>query len=47
MNRKVAEYENKIMILTQELERVNINLKNQVEKSNQFENALRNSSTEN
>jgi uncharacterized small protein (DUF1192 family) len=47
MNRKVAEYENKIMILTQELERVNINLKNQVEKSNQIENALRNSSTEN
>ena len=47
MNRKVAEYENKIMILTQELERVNINLKNQVEKSNQIENAFRNSSTEN
>ena len=47
MNRKVAEYENKIMILNQELERVNINLKNQVEKSNQIENALRNSSTEN
>lgn len=47
MNRKVAEYENKIMILTQELERVNINLKNQLEKSNQIENALRNSSTEN
>jgi hypothetical protein len=47
MNRKIAEYENKIMILNQELERMNINLKNQVDKSNQLENVLRNSSSEN
>jgi hypothetical protein len=47
MNRKIAENENKIMILNQELERMNINLKNQVDKYNQLENVLRNSSSEN
>ena len=37
VNRKVSEYENKIMLLSQELERVNGNLRLKVDENNQLE----------
>lgn len=47
MNTRIAQYENKIVIMNQELERVNGNLKGQVEKGNQQENVIRNLTREN
>lgn len=34
VNRKVAEYENRVILLNQEIERLNINLKRKMEESN-------------
>jgi uncharacterized small protein (DUF1192 family) len=34
VNRKVAEYENRVTLLNQEIERLNINLKRKMEESN-------------
>jgi len=41
MNNKIAEDENKIVIITQELERLNGNLRSQVDRNVQLENTLR------
>ncbi len=47
MNRKVSEYENRIALLSQEMERLNINIKNKVEendllrrKISEYENSI-------
>lgn len=40
-NRKLSEYENRIMLLGQELERLNSNLRNKVEECNTLDNKLR------
>ena len=37
-NRKIAEYENRIALLSQEIERLNGNLRSKVEENNQLEN---------
>ena len=41
VNRKVAEYENKIALLSQEIERLNGNLRNKVEEISNWENRNR------
>ena len=37
-NRKIAEYENRIALLSQEIERLNMNLRTKVEENKQLEN---------
>lgn len=47
VSRKISQYENKIVILSQQLERVNSNLRNKVDDNNNLETALRNLQQEN
>lgn len=42
ITRKISEYENKIVVLSQELERLNGNLRNKVDENNNLETAVRN-----
>ena len=43
MERKLAEYENRMALLTQEIERLNSVLKSKVEQNDNLNNELRNS----
>ena len=42
LNRKIAEYENKIALLTQEIERLNGNLRMKVKENNQLSSSNHN-----
>lgn len=42
ISRKIADYEGKILILSQELDRVNGNLRNKVDENSNLEITIRN-----
>lgn len=46
MNRKITEYENRIVLLSQELERLNGNLRVKMEENGNLESRLRTSQQE-